>query len=113
MKKIAPQPASSTLLAAGDAPARERASRKDNSRKERNRVAELERAAEVEANGHSDAKLNEILSAMTALKKGQFGARLPLHWAGVSGKIAEVFNELAELMERSTQDLSRISRVVG
>jgi HAMP domain-containing protein/signal transduction histidine kinase/DNA-binding response OmpR family regulator len=82
-------------------------------RKTKNRVVAVERLRREEANGHSDVNQNEILRALTALKKGHFTERLPLHWGGVSGKIADVFNELAELMEHSTQDLSRISRVVG
>src|SRR5688572_6633053 len=82
-------------------------------RKTKNRMAEMERLRREEANGHSDANYNEILRALTALKKGHFTERLRLHWSGVQGKISDVFNDLAELMEHSTQDLSRISRVVG
>jgi len=75
--------------------------------------------ANGDSNGHSPADLPrthemaEILRGLTALKKGDFSSRLPLHWAGVPGKIADTFNDLAELMEHSTDDLQRISRVVG
>jgi HAMP domain-containing protein/signal transduction histidine kinase/CheY-like chemotaxis protein len=83
-------------------------------RKEKNRIPQLAKAPSPDANGGSDAAhMNEILRALTALKKGHFAERLPLHWAGVCGKIADVFNDFAELMEHSTLDLSRISRVVG
>ncbi len=82
-------------------------------RKEKNRISEMSRFRREEGNGTSEGHLNEILRSLTALKKGHFADRLPLHWAGVEGKIADVFNQLAELMEHSTQDLSRISRVVG
>ncbi|MEO5802278.1 MAG: HAMP domain-containing protein, partial [Verrucomicrobiota bacterium] len=51
--------------------------------------------------------------ALICLKKGDFSVRLPLEWSGTQGKVADTFNELAELMEHSTSDLSRISRVVG
>ncbi|HMJ90157.1 MAG TPA: HAMP domain-containing protein, partial [Candidatus Acidoferrum sp.] len=57
--------------------------------------------------------LAEILKAITAVKKGDFSARLPLHWEGIGGKIADTFNDLAEVMEHSNEDLRRISRVVG
>ena len=57
-------------------------------RKTKNRLSELPRAQRSDANGHTDANLNEILRALTAVKKGEFGERLPLHWSGVSGKIA-------------------------
>jgi HAMP domain-containing protein/signal transduction histidine kinase/CheY-like chemotaxis protein len=106
MKKIAPASDSPTAILGEPAP-------NGPARKTKNRVADMERLRRAEANGHPDANQNEILRALTALKKGHFTERLPLHWAGVSGKIADVFNELAELMEHSTQELSRISRVVG
>src|SRR5258705_2851094 len=64
-----------------------------------------------ERNGEVDLK--EFLHALTTLKKGDFSARLPVDWVGVSGKVADVFNEVAELMEDSTADLNRINRVVG
>src|ERR1051325_12118113 len=75
-------------------------------RKQKNRLADMERLRREETNGQSDANLNEILRALTALKKGHFGERLPLHWGSVFGKIADVLNELAELMEHSTEDRS-------
>src|SRR5205823_2119254 len=46
-------------------------------------------------------------------KKGDFSVRLPLTCTGGSGKVADAFNEVAELMSHQTDDLSRISRVVG
>jgi HAMP domain-containing protein len=60
-----------------------------------------------------DAHLREVLRALTAMKKGDFSARLPVHWLGASGKLADAFNEVAELMEESTADLNRINRLVG
>src|SRR4051812_21152093 len=108
MKKITPDSPASALL---EDESHHRPRRRDR-KKDKNRLAEHMNGAE--SNGRSEtANMNDILRAMTALKKGQFGSRLPLHWGGTSGKIADVFNELAELMEHSTQDLSRISRVVG
>ncbi|MEO6034662.1 MAG: HAMP domain-containing protein, partial [Verrucomicrobiota bacterium] len=61
--------------------------------------------------GVRDSK--QILKALIALKKGDFSVRLPLEWSGTEGKVSDIFNELAELMENSTSDLNRISRVVG
>src|SRR5689334_11760393 len=67
------------------------------------------------SNGDYESELSaeEILSALVAFKKGDFSVRLPLTWTGVSGKVADAFNEVAELMSHQTEDLSRISRVVG
>ena len=60
-----------------------------------------------------EADANRVLSALIALKKGDFEVRLPVGWTGISGKVADTFNDLAEMMALSTTDLSRISRVVG
>src|SRR4051812_1307476 len=60
-----------------------------------------------------DMDSREILRALMALKKGDFSIRLPIDWTGTSGKIADTFNDVAETMEQSSEDLSRISRLVG
>ncbi len=54
-----------------------------------------------------------LLTALTALKKGDFTVRLPLDWTGVAGKVADTFNDVIELNERMADELERISRVVG
>src|SRR5215510_11795806 len=66
-------------------------------------------------NGHAEGEMDgeQLLAALMGLKKGDFNIRLPLGWTGLAGKVADTFNEVAELMEQSTEDLSRISRVVG
>ena len=66
-------------------------------------------------NGDYESALSAeaILAALVAFKKGDFSVRLPLTWTGVSGKVADTFNEVAELMAHQTEDLSCISRVVG
>ncbi|MBV9124144.1 MAG: HAMP domain-containing protein, partial [Planctomycetes bacterium] len=58
-----------------------------------------------------DAKA--LLTALNALKKGDFSVRLPLDWAGLGGKVADTFNEVIELNERMAKELERLSRVVG
>jgi HAMP domain-containing protein/signal transduction histidine kinase/CheY-like chemotaxis protein len=55
----------------------------------------------------------QVLRALSGLKRGDFTARLPMEWTGLAGKIADTFNELAEQMQHSTEESSRISRVVG
>ncbi len=54
-----------------------------------------------------------LLTALTALKKGDFSARLPLEWTGVGGKVADTFNDVIELNQRMALELERLSRVVG
>jgi len=55
----------------------------------------------------------QLLAALTAFKRGDFSVRLPHDWTGVGGKIADTFNEVIETNERLSQELERISLVVG
>src|SRR5437899_924960 len=55
----------------------------------------------------------QILAGLKALKRGDFDTRLAGAWTGVSGQVADTFNELAELLSNSTNELTRISRVAG
>jgi HAMP domain-containing protein/signal transduction histidine kinase/CheY-like chemotaxis protein len=59
------------------------------------------------------AELSALLSALTALKRGKEGVRLPVEWTGVAGKVADAFNEVVEQNERMASELARLSRVVG
>ncbi|MEX2142724.1 MAG: HAMP domain-containing protein [Pirellulales bacterium] len=58
-----------------------------------------------------DAK--SLLSALTALKRGDFTVRLPGEWTGLAGKVADAFNEVIERNERMHHELGRLSRAVG
>src|SRR5205809_158722 len=55
----------------------------------------------------------QLLAALMAFKRGDFSARLPEDWTGLSGKIADTFNTVIETNERMTQELERIVNVVG
>src|SRR6187549_1262840 len=61
----------------------------------------------------SSAELNALLAGLIALKKGRRGARLPVDWVGVAGKVADAFNDVVEQNERMAHELARLSRVVG
>ena len=37
-------------------------------------------------------ELAALLAALTALRRGDASARLPLHWSGLAGKVADVSN---------------------
>ena len=54
-----------------------------------------------------------LLTALLALKKGDFTTRLPLDLSGMDGKIADAFNQVVELNQRMAEELARLSRVVG
>ena len=51
------------------------------------------------------SELTALLTALTALKKGMPGVRLPIEWTGVAGKVADAFNEVVEQNERMAQEL--------
>jgi hypothetical protein len=44
----------------------------------------------------SNDQLTSILSALTALQRGDASVRLPTEWSGLFGKVAEVFNDVVE-----------------
>jgi HAMP domain-containing protein/signal transduction histidine kinase/CheY-like chemotaxis protein len=54
-----------------------------------------------------------LLTALSALKKGDFTVRLPMDWTGLAGKVADAFNDVVELNQRMARELDRLSRVVG
>src|ERR1700730_8924385 len=58
-------------------------------------------------------ELTVILGALNALRRGDTEVRLPVEWTGISGRVADVFNEVVERNERMAHELSRLSRVVG
>ena len=54
-----------------------------------------------------------LLHALTALREGQSGVRLPSQWTGIAGKVADAFNDVVSVNEKMTSELSRLSRAVG
>ena len=54
-----------------------------------------------------------LLKALKAFQRGDFSVRLPMNWLGMAGKIADTFNEVAEMNERLASELDRLNRVVG
>jgi HAMP domain-containing protein/signal transduction histidine kinase len=61
----------------------------------------------------SELDTSQLLAALMAFKRGDFSVRLPEHWTGVAGKIADTFNDVIRTNQRMTQELERIVRVVG
>jgi HAMP domain-containing protein/signal transduction histidine kinase/CheY-like chemotaxis protein len=55
----------------------------------------------------------QLLSALRAFRKGDFSARLPTDLTGMDGEIAEAFNDVVELNERTTKELERLGDMVG
>ena len=55
----------------------------------------------------------KLLSVLTAYKRGDFSARLPIDQVGTAGKIYDTLNDVIELNQRMAKELARISSVVG
>ena len=55
----------------------------------------------------------ELLKVLTAFKKGDFSARMPVDKVGVPGKIADTLNEVLELNEKMAKEFAKISTAVG
>src|SRR5450755_3087304 len=77
-----------------------------------------ERRAKLTAPGPVTASFDPadqaaLLSVLLQVKNGNFGARMPLDWTGVPGKIADALNEVIAAIETLEVALSKVSRVVG
>ncbi|HXM58394.1 MAG TPA: hybrid sensor histidine kinase/response regulator, partial [Candidatus Dormibacteraeota bacterium] len=61
----------------------------------------------------ADLDTDALLGVLAAFKAGDFSARLPQHWTGVAGKIADSLNDVIARNERFSQELGRLRQVVG
>jgi HAMP domain-containing protein/CheY-like chemotaxis protein/signal transduction histidine kinase len=84
------------------------------------------RSTPVKKNGHASAKrstnghakgaatdLHILLHGLQAMRDGDFSVRLPGHWTGLEGKIADTFNEIGAANQQMAQELRRVGQVVG
>src|SRR5580765_3332444 len=60
-----------------------------------------------------DSFAKELLDALLALRDGKFAVRLPSDLIGLSGKIADAFNDIATVSERRATESARVSHAVG
>jgi HAMP domain-containing protein/CheY-like chemotaxis protein len=60
-----------------------------------------------------DSFAKELLDALLALRDGKFAVRLPSDLTGLSGKIADAFNDIATVSDRRATESARVSRAVG
>jgi len=58
-------------------------------------------------------ELKELLSALQAMKIGDFSVRLPGDRVGVMGKIADAFNDIVADNERMAEELERVGQALG
>ena len=45
---------------------------------------------------NDEQELTALLAALNALRRGDATVRLPHHWEGIAGKVADAFNEVVE-----------------
>src|SRR6202046_4840586 len=61
----------------------------------------------------SFADLSVILSSLQTMRDGDFSVRLPGNWTGVTGKIADTFNEIVNANQQMAKELKRVGKVVS
>ncbi|HVI02645.1 MAG TPA: HAMP domain-containing protein, partial [Enhygromyxa sp.] len=59
------------------------------------------------------AELSELLSALQAVREGDFSVRLPGDWTGIHGKLADAVNDIVASNQQMAAQLERIGQVVG
>src|SRR5215469_2730012 len=70
-------------------------------------------SVKVSTDKTEDARLRLILSAMVSFRDGDFSVRLPVDWAGSEGRIAGAFNQVIGQKQRISEELARLSEMVG
>jgi methyl-accepting chemotaxis protein len=63
--------------------------------------------------GGASFDLHLLLNGLQAISAGEFSVRLPGHWTGLEGKIADTFNEIVAANQKMAQELKRVGQVVG
>ena len=84
------------------------------------RVSEAPRKAKARANGLPQTPIptdgvfqHDLLTALQAMRSGNFAVRLPGNLSGIEGKISDVFNDIVEANQRMAAQLERVGQVVG
>jgi signal transduction histidine kinase/HAMP domain-containing protein/ActR/RegA family two-component response regulator len=54
-----------------------------------------------------------LLNVLAAVSGGDFSARMPLHWTGQAGKVADGLNEVIIANQTMEAELNRVGRLVG
>ncbi len=79
-----------------------------------------DRGPSPKSNGQRDlradvsfADLSAVLSCLQTMRDGDFSVRLPGNWTGLTGKIADAFNEIVTANQQMAKELKRVGKVVG
>src|SRR5690348_6777674 len=73
--------------------------------------AEPHASGNGQLNGSSDQ--HQLLHALQAVRMGDFSVRLPGDQTGLTGKIADTFNEIVAANERMARELEQVGNIVG
>ncbi len=58
-------------------------------------------------------EMRELLRVFMAVRDGDFSVRLPGHWTGLVGKIADAVNDVVTANQTMAEQLERVGQVVG
>ncbi|MGE3543274.1 MAG: HAMP domain-containing protein, partial [Kofleriaceae bacterium] len=58
-------------------------------------------------------EMRELLRVFLAVREGDFSVRLPGHWSGLVGKIADAVNDVVGANQKMAAQLERVGEVVG
>jgi len=83
-----------------------------NGHQQADTVAEMEEDV-VDMGTDTDTQLRSLLNALKAAKEGDFSVRLRTRKNGVMSEIAETFNDVIALNERTANEFARVSKTVG
>jgi HAMP domain-containing protein/signal transduction histidine kinase/DNA-binding response OmpR family regulator len=64
-------------------------------------------------NGDSSSELAVILQTLLSVKNGDFSVRLPVVWTGLTGRIADTFNEIVGANQQMAEELKRLGQTLG
>jgi DNA-binding CsgD family transcriptional regulator len=70
----------------------------------------------LKGNGQTEvpqANLTIILAGLQTMRDGDFSVRLPGHWTGLAGEVADTFNETVSANQQIAEELKRVGQAVG
>jgi hypothetical protein len=70
-------------------------------------------AVKAAAPSGEQSDLQELLSALQAMKVGDFSVRMRGDQVGIAGKIADTFNEIVATNQRMAEQLEKVGEQVG
>src|SRR5689334_19552988 len=64
-------------------------------------------------NGSDALDSRVALRVLSAVRRGDFSARMPADWSGSAGKVAAAINDIIEANQRLEKEIVRLSRSAG